>query len=67
MPYLQNHELTSHLHEEVMEEIDSAKKAGDINEDDQHKKREQVQENVNSTNQTLENLFEQKEKAITTI
>jgi phage gp36-like protein len=22
MPYLQNHELTSHLHEEVMEEID---------------------------------------------
>jgi ribosome recycling factor len=53
--------------QEVMDEIDAAKKEGEISEDDQHKKREAVQLQVTATNQELETLFEHKEKAIITV
>lgn len=53
--------------QEVMDEIDNAKKNGEIGEDDQHKKREVVQAAVSETNSSLEHIFEQKEKAITTV
>lgn len=52
---------------EAMDEIDEAKKAGEIGEDDQHKKREAVQKLVEETNNQLETLFEQKESAIMTV
>jgi ribosome recycling factor len=55
------------LRQDVMDEIDNAKKEGELSEDDQHKKRDVAQAAVGETNQTLESLFEQKEKAITTI
>lgn len=52
---------------EAMDEIDEAKKAGEVGEDDQHKKREAVQKSVEETNSQLEGLFEQKESAIMTV
>ena len=59
--------LIRQARQEVMDEIDAAKKEGEISEDDQHKKREAVQLQVTATNQELETLFEHKEKAIITV
>lgn len=55
------------LRQDVMDEIDTAKKEGSISEDDQHKKREAAQASVQEANTALENMFEQKEKSITTV
>jgi ribosome recycling factor len=52
------------VRDDVMKEIETALKAGDISEDEKHTKREQVQKNVDLTNRTLEAVFEKKEEEI---
>jgi ribosome recycling factor len=52
------------VRDDVMREIDSAQKAGDISEDERHSKREQVQKNVDLTNRTLEAVFDKKAEEI---
>jgi ribosome recycling factor len=52
------------VRDDVMKEIETALKAGDISEDEKHTKRELVQKSVDLTNRTLEAIFEKKEEEI---
>lgn len=53
-----------HVRDEVMKLIDKAEKAGEISEDDKFGRKEDVQKEVDSTNQKLEKLFNEKEAQI---
>lgn len=55
------------LRNEVMDELDSAEKEGEMSEDDLKKKKDQVQKNVDSTNAELEAMFKHKEGAIMSV
>jgi ribosome recycling factor len=52
------------IRDEVMKEIESAQKRGDISEDEKYGHKESVQKEVDATNQALENLFAKKEAEI---
>ena len=50
--------------DEVMKSIEAAEKAGDIGEDEKFRQKDEIQKEVESTNQKLDSLYEQKEKEI---
>ena len=52
------------IRDDVMKQIESAQKAGDISEDDKYDLKESIQKEVDATNQALENLFAKKESEI---
>lgn len=47
--------------DEMMKHIESQQKAGEISEDDKFAQKEDIQEKVDTTNKTLESLYQQKE------
>lgn len=52
------------IRDEVMKQIDGAQKGGDITEDDKYDLKDSIQKEIDSTNLTLENLFNKKEAEI---
>lgn len=52
------------VRDDAMKAIDAAQKNGEISEDEKHTKREQVQKFVDTTNRTLEAIFEKKSEEI---
>jgi ribosome recycling factor len=52
------------VRQDVISDIDAEKIAGNISEDDQRKKRDQIQKQVDEINKELEDMFKNKEAAI---
>lgn len=52
------------LREEVNKDIDAKEKEGDYGEDEKRRYRDEMQKMVDETNQTLEDLFDKKEKEV---
>lgn len=52
------------VRDDVMKDIDTAHKAGDISDDEKFKKREDIQKVIDATNKKLEALYDQKETEI---
>jgi len=52
------------IRDEVMKQIETAQKNGDISEDEKYANKESVQKQIDATNHTLESLFAKKEAEI---
>ncbi len=52
------------IRQEVIEEIDSAKAAGEMGEDDMMRKKDEVQKKIETINKTLEEIYKAKEESI---
>lgn len=52
------------IRDEVMKQIESAQKSGEISEDDKYALKESIQKEIDNTNQTLETMFAKKEAEI---
>jgi ribosome recycling factor len=55
------------MRNDVMDELETAKKNGEMGEDDLKKKKDEAQKNVDTINSELENMFKAKESAILTV